>query len=56
MEIEYLQQTMQTVVREPTNMPPVNPAHLKASINEMIDINVSTEEGHLHLRTNRLVK
>jgi hypothetical protein len=38
MEIDYLQQTAQTITREPTNRLAVNPTHLKASINEMFDI------------------
>jgi hypothetical protein len=48
MEIDYSLQTMQRIMREPTNRIPVNPAHLKASINEMIGIHGGTE-GHLHL-------
>jgi hypothetical protein len=38
MEIDYSLQMMQTIIREPTNRLPVNPAHLKASMNEMIGI------------------
>jgi hypothetical protein len=39
MDVDYLQQTMQTMTKEPTNRLAVNPAHLNANIiNEMIDI------------------
>jgi hypothetical protein len=49
MEMDYLQETVQMIARAPTNRLAVNPTHLKASINEMIDIREKTE-GHLHLQ------
>jgi hypothetical protein len=39
MEMDYLQETAQRIMREPTNRLAVNPTHLNVNIiNEMIDI------------------
>ena len=49
MEVDYLQVSLERMKKLLTNWPPVNTAHLKASVNETINIRGSIEWSHLLL-------